>query len=145
MRSVPTADCSTCHGTGTAPGDGRTKCGFCDGVAPVVPSVDVIERARQLLDAATPGPWVVEWQGDRESGCYEVHATDIERWQTSTCLAMLGDDEQDRPDAALIAAAPALIGELCDHLEAARAALHECTTERDQLAAHLDSSPREPA
>lgn len=26
----PTSDCPFCHGTGIAPGDGRTKCGFCD-------------------------------------------------------------------------------------------------------------------
>lgn len=24
-----TADCPYCHGTGLAPGDGKTKCGFC--------------------------------------------------------------------------------------------------------------------
>lgn len=29
-RLRPTSQCRHCHGTGRAPGDGRTECGFCE-------------------------------------------------------------------------------------------------------------------
>lgn len=30
FRRVSTSECDTCGGTGLAPGDGATECGFCD-------------------------------------------------------------------------------------------------------------------
>lgn len=29
-KTRKTTDCLHCHGTGKAPGDGRTECGFCE-------------------------------------------------------------------------------------------------------------------
>lgn len=54
-RIVPTSECPHCHGTGLAPGDGHTECGFCTPspaeVPPAGPMLTISERALRTLVA----------------------------------------------------------------------------------------------
>lgn len=81
--------------------------------------------ARQLAEAATPGPWIPEWSGGSEGNgewwsSLEVGFNDPVE---PTAGLMMGDHENADADAKFIAAARSLVPALCDELDAARAEL----------------------
>lgn len=45
---VPTSECRHCEGTGIAPGDGTTDCGFCEADKPSAPCVVLSAGASEL-------------------------------------------------------------------------------------------------
>lgn len=82
---------------------------------------DIITRARELLAAATPGPWEAEgWCSYDDGGWAAIGphhmATEDEGYDDAP-----GSPAYDRAmaDSALIAAAPELLAALCDEVESA--------------------------
>jgi len=108
---------------------------------------DVVARSRRLREAATPGPWKVEWD-DRP------YARDGFSWSTFaigpthgiTQYRIDNPDVHDRAvslrnaDAALIAATPTLLSELEAEAERLRGRLAEAKEERDWYAAEYCQS-----
>lgn len=114
-------------------------------------NADLITRTRQLLAAATPGPWATGavWGNYRH-----VHTdASIEETPDHDCAELaktLKCNPKARADAALIAAAPVLLAALCDKLELATSALRAWNTAggdagldaiADYLEAHLVIGP----
>ena len=89
------------------------------------PSAALISEARRLLDAATPGPWVVDQSRECSDGDYdELGAAEWWNWELSASEeVILGGTAEENPhsDLAFIAAAPELVRHLTDALEAAEA------------------------
>jgi predicted RNA-binding Zn-ribbon protein involved in translation (DUF1610 family) len=95
---------------------------------------DIITRARALLAAATPGPWI----SGRADTCYNVRSESEQCDVTMPCAGL------SMADAALIAAAPELIAALCDEAEASARLAKEAEAQAAEMRAAIDEARRCP-
>jgi hypothetical protein len=96
---------------------------------------DLAAEARQLLDAATPGPWASTGGGFAQPAIVYAPGYEVIEGEGAARIAMCEflDAPERRADAALIAAAPRLIAALLDERDAERAARERAEAEARQL------------
>jgi hypothetical protein len=98
-------------------------------------SDELAAEARQLLDAATPGPWASTGGGFAQPAIVYAPGYEVIEGEGAARIAMCEflDAPERRADAALIAAAPRLIAALLDERDAERAARERAEAEARQL------------
>lgn len=83
------------------------------------PTTELIAKAQQLADAATPGPWTSRVEGGVSRDGDGWHNVEVDFAADNPCAGLImGDDENDQADAEFIAwcrqGVPQLIEKLVD-------------------------------
>jgi hypothetical protein len=104
-------------------------------------SDDLFTEARQLLDAATPGPWASTGGGFAQPAIVYAPGYEVIEGEGAARIAMCEflDAPERRADAALIAAAPRLIAALLAERDAERAARERAEAALANEMARLES------
>ena len=97
----------------------------------------IIDRARKLLSAATPGPWIArvdheQIHMDCAADYFDRYARGPSHEDVPGALNARRNQSAAEADAALIAAAPGLLAAICDALESAERRAEEAEAQANE-------------